>query len=71
MLNDAQTFRTRSDVRFRMVGNEAVIVRQDAAEVIELYVRSAYSPIPPSAEILDRLRKFWFEFERVRNKYLR
>ncbi len=55
----------------RHLPREMAPLKKDAAEVIELYVRSAYSPIPPSAEILDRLRKFWFEFERVRNKYLR
>jgi len=55
----------------RHLPREMTPLKREAGEVIELYVRSAYSPIPPSAEILDRLRKFWFEFERLRNKYLR
>ena len=36
MLSDNRVFRPRSDVRFRVVGNEAVVVLQDAAEVIAL-----------------------------------
>ncbi|MGH9324039.1 MAG: PqqD family protein [Vicinamibacteria bacterium] len=36
MLSDKRIFRPRSDVRFRVVGNEAVVVLQDAAEVIAL-----------------------------------
>ncbi len=55
----------------RHLPREMTPLKKEAAEVIELYVRSAYSTIPPDAAILDRMRKFWFEFERVRNKYLR
>ena len=36
MTSDAAVFRPRSDVRFRVVGDEAVIVRQEDAEVIAL-----------------------------------
>lgn len=55
----------------RHLPREMTPIKTSAAEIIELYVRAAYSPIPPDPAILDRLRKFWFEFERVRNKYLR
>jgi hypothetical protein len=34
MLSETAVFRPRSDVRFRVVGDEAVIVRQEQAEVI-------------------------------------
>ncbi len=36
MTNDTSVFRPRRDVRFRVVGDEAVIVRQEEAEVIAL-----------------------------------
>jgi hypothetical protein len=36
MTSDATVFRPRPDVRFRVVGDEAVIVRQEDAEVIAL-----------------------------------
>jgi Coenzyme PQQ synthesis protein D (PqqD) len=36
MTSDSTVFRPRPDVRFRVVGDEAVIVRQEDAEVIAL-----------------------------------
>ncbi len=36
MTSDTAVFRPRRDVRFRVVGDEAVIVRQEDAEVIAL-----------------------------------
>ena len=36
MTSDEAVFRPRSDVRFRGIGDEAVIVRQEDAEVIAL-----------------------------------
>ena len=36
MTSDTTVFRPRPDVRFRVVGDEAVIVRQEDAEVIAL-----------------------------------
>ncbi len=36
MLNASAVFKPRSDVRFRVVGDEAVIVRQEDAEVIAI-----------------------------------
>jgi hypothetical protein len=36
MIQDGSVFRPRSDVRFRVVGDEAVVVRQEASEVIAL-----------------------------------
>jgi hypothetical protein len=35
-MNESTIFRRRPEVRFRVVGEEAVIVRQDTAEVIAL-----------------------------------
>jgi hypothetical protein len=55
----------------RHLPREMTPLKKEAAEVVELYVRSAYSPIQPDAAILDRLRKFWFEFERMRGRYIR
>jgi hypothetical protein len=36
MLSEGAVFRARADVRFRVVGDEAVVVRQEDAEVIAL-----------------------------------
>jgi len=36
MTGDAAVFRPRADVRFRVIGDEAVVVRQEDAEVIAL-----------------------------------
>ena len=36
MIQDGSVFRPRPDVRFRVVGEEAVVVRQEASEVIAL-----------------------------------
>lgn len=36
MIQDGSVLRPRPDVRFRVVGEEAVVVRQEAAEVIAL-----------------------------------
>ena len=36
MIQDSSVFRPRPDVRFRVVGDEAVVVRQEASEVIAL-----------------------------------
>jgi hypothetical protein len=36
MLSEASVLKPRADVRFRVIGDEAVIVRQEEAEVIAL-----------------------------------
>jgi hypothetical protein len=55
----------------RHLPREMTPLKKEAGEIVELYVRSAYSLIPPDAAILDRLRKFWFEYERLRRRYIR
>jgi hypothetical protein len=46
-------------------------IGEEAAEVVELYVRSAYSPVQPEPKVLDRLRKFWIAYEQIRKRYIR
>jgi hypothetical protein len=46
-------------------------LRDEALELTELYVRSAYSPEPVDERTLDRLRKFWISFEKARNRVVR
>jgi hypothetical protein len=36
VIEDLSVFKPRADVRFRVVGDEAVVVRQEASEVIAL-----------------------------------
>ncbi|HOZ49453.1 MAG TPA: DUF4129 domain-containing protein [Candidatus Hydrogenedentes bacterium] len=43
----------------------------EALELTQLYVRSAYSDAPPDAGVEDRLRKFWIQYERVRHRIVR
>jgi hypothetical protein len=46
-------------------------IREEAAEIVELYVRSAYSPVQPEPKVLDRLRKFWISYDQIRKRYIR
>ena len=46
-------------------------LRDDARELTDLYVLSAYSGRPMDESCLDRLRKFWHTFERVRGAVVR
>ncbi len=55
----------------RRLPRELTPLKRESAEVIEWYVRSAYSAVPPDATVLDRLRKFWFEYDRLRRRYIR
>lgn len=50
---------------------ELKALRAEARELTDLYVRSAYSPIQPEPKVLDRLRKFWMAYEKVRRRYVR
>ncbi len=45
-------------------------LRSEAAELTDIYVRSAYSNAPLDPRLEDRLRKFWFEYERLRRRIL-
>ncbi|GMW00919.1 MAG: hypothetical protein AMXMBFR84_20560 [Candidatus Hydrogenedentota bacterium] len=46
-------------------------LQEEAYELTELYVRSAYSQIPMDETVYDRLRKFWFAYDAVRRKVIR
>jgi hypothetical protein len=46
-------------------------LREEAYELTDIYVRSAYSQIKFDENILDRLRKFWWSFDQVRGKIVR
>ncbi|MDK1020245.1 MAG: DUF4129 domain-containing protein [Candidatus Hydrogenedentes bacterium] len=46
-------------------------LRREARELTEMYVRSAYSEEPLDEKALDRLRKFWMAYEKVRGRYIR
>ncbi len=43
-------------------------LRNEALELTEMYVRSAYSPYRLDAGTEDRLRRFWITFDRIRNR---
>lgn len=45
-------------------------LREEAFELTRLYVISAYSPERMNEAVLDRLRKFWVLYDRVRNRVL-
>ena len=46
-------------------------LRDEATGLTDLYVRSAYSPQALDETALDCVRKFWYNFRRVRNKVVR
>jgi hypothetical protein len=50
--------------RLQMLGDEAY-------ELTELYVLSAYSPKEYDASVEDRLRKFWIAYERLRSRAIK
>ncbi|MDZ4859072.1 MAG: DUF4129 domain-containing protein [Candidatus Hydrogenedentes bacterium] len=51
--------------------NELKSIREEAMELTDLYVVSAYSKIEIDDRIQDRLRKFWMTFDRLRNRVIR
>ena len=55
----------------RTLPREMKSIGEEAAEVVELYVRSAYSPVQPDPKVLDRLRKFWIAYDQIRKRYIR
>ena len=46
-------------------------IQEEARELTELYVRAAYSADIVEEEALDRLRKFWIAFDRMRRRVIR
>lgn len=46
-------------------------LREEAEEVIRLYVVAAYSTMEIDERIEDKLRKFWYAYRIVRNRYVR
>jgi len=46
-------------------------LREEAFELTDLYVRSAYANAQFDERTQDRLRRFWITYERVRNRVLR
>ena len=46
-------------------------LREEARELTELYVLATYSMQPASEQSLDRLRKFWIAYEKVRQRYIK
>ncbi len=55
----------------RKLPREMKPIREEASEIVELYVRSAYSPIEPDPKVMDRMRKFWLAYEQIRKRYIR
>jgi hypothetical protein len=50
---------------------ELAALQDEARELTQLYVQSAYSPVKIDARVEDRLRKFWQVYEKVRGRVLR
>ena len=46
-------------------------MREEAEEIIRLYVVAAYSTEAMNARMEDRLRKFWLAFRTARNRYVK
>lgn len=44
------------------------VLREEIEEITQLYQIAAFSPIVFDEKILDRLRKFWISYNRVRNR---
>lgn len=43
----------------------------EAEDLTRLYVVAAYSPLEMNPKVLDRLRRFWMTYHRVRRRYVR
>ncbi len=46
-------------------------LREEALEITEMYVRSAYGDYKFDGRIIERLRKFWWNYNRVRKSVVR
>jgi Coenzyme PQQ synthesis protein D (PqqD) len=64
-MNDSTVLRARSTIRFRLVGDEGVVVRQDSAEVIAVNDVGAtiLSLLDARRTIAQLLEKLLAEFE--------
>jgi len=51
--------------------NELNSIREEAYELTDLYVVSAYSTLPVDDKLRDRLRKFWITFDKLRAAVIR
>ncbi|MBM3290890.1 MAG: DUF4129 domain-containing protein, partial [Candidatus Hydrogenedentes bacterium] len=51
--------------------NELNSIREEAYELTDLYVVSAYSTLPIDDKTRDRLRKFWITFDKLRAAVIR
>ena len=45
--------------------------KDEASELTEFFVRSAYADQKFDEQIYDRLRRFWITFRRIRNRVVR
>jgi hypothetical protein len=50
---------------------ELSALKEEAEELTQLYVMSAYSPVEMDSRVEDRLRKFWVTYEKVRGRVVR
>jgi len=55
----------------RSFPKELEMLRQEAAELTQLYVQAAYGPVRMSPRVEDRLRRFWIRYERARSRLLK
>ncbi len=46
-------------------------IREEAEEIVRLYVIAAYSTFAMDARIEDWLRKFWMAFRATRSRFVR
>lgn len=50
---------------------ELKAMKKEARILTDMYVRSAYSELELDAKALDRLRQFWFTYDKIRSRYIR
>lgn len=55
----------------RAFPHELHALREEAEDLTQLYIVAAYSPLALDERALDRVRKFWLTYERVRRRVLR
>ncbi len=46
------------------------VLREEIEEITQLYQIAVFSPVVFDEKILDRLRKFWISYNRVRNRFV-
>lgn len=55
----------------RSFPKEMASLREEAEELTDLYVATAYAGRVPDEAVYDRLRKFWLTYERAKNRVVR